>query len=124
MKVIKLKNIAVAIVDKDKVISKVSDMLDIMASLRYNQDSDNVGMILHKESLQDKFFDLKTGFAGDILQKFSNYDMLLVIVGDFSQYKSKSLSDFIRECNRGNRIFFLDSVDTAIAKYTSLFSKQ
>jgi hypothetical protein len=32
---------------------------------------------------------LKTGLAGEILQKFSTYNMRLGIVGDFSAYTSK-----------------------------------
>ena len=91
-----------------------------MASIRYNEDCDKVGMIIYKESLGDKFFDLKTRFAGKILQKFSNYNMSLIIVGDLSEYKSKSLKDFIRECNRGNRIFFLPTVEDGIEKFSTL----
>jgi hypothetical protein len=42
--------------------------------------------------------------------------MKLAITGDFSKYKSKSLQDFIRESNKGNRIYFLDSVEAALMK--------
>jgi len=120
MKIIKLPKIVVAVLDKDTRITKTHEVLDIMASLRYNEDNDNVGMIIYKESLGGKFFDLKTRFAGDILQKFSNYNMSLVIVGDFSEYKSTSLKDFIRECNRGNQIFFLPTLDAGLEKYSTL----
>ncbi|HEY5469020.1 MAG TPA: DUF4180 domain-containing protein [Bacteroidales bacterium] len=54
--------------------------------------------------------------AGDILQKFSNYNIKLANVGDFTKYKSKSLHDFIRESNKGNRIFFLQNFDDALNK--------
>lgn len=95
-------------------------MLDIMATFSYYHACKNLGLIILKESLSDAFFDLKSGFAGDILQKFSNYQVKLIIVGDFSEYTSKSLHAFIRECNRGNQVFFLGSVDEAIEKYNSL----
>lgn len=121
MKTIKLKNITVAILGSEIKIKKTHDILDIMATLRYTEDCDNVGMIINEESLGDKFFDLKTKFAGDILQKFSNYNMSLAIIGDFTKYKSNALKDFIRECNRGNRIFFLDNVDAAIANYSLMY---
>jgi len=120
MKTIKLQNIIVAILDKDIKIEKTHQILDIMATLQYNEDSKNVGMIIHKESLGEKFFDLKTRFAGDLLQKFSNYKMSLVIVGDFSEYTSKSLKDFIRECNRGRQIFFLPSIEDGLEKYAAM----
>ena len=61
---------------------------------------------------------LQTGLAGDILQKFSNYRVKLAIVGDFSKYKSKSLHDFIRESNKGNRIFFAKNINDAMIKLT------
>lgn len=121
MKIVKLAKIIVAILDEDIMIEETYQILDIIASLRYSEDSDDVGMIIHKESLGNRFFDLKTKFAGDILQKFSNYQMTLVIVGDFSEYKSKSLNDFIRECNRGNQIFFLPNVEAGLEKYSKLY---
>ena len=67
-------------------------------------------------SLHPDFFDLKTRFAGEILQKFSNYDVKLAIVGDFSKYSSKSLRDFIYESNKGKLIFFADNLNTALMK--------
>ena len=40
-------------------------------------------MVLHASCLTADFFNLKTGVAGEILQKFSTYRVRLVIVGDF-----------------------------------------
>jgi hypothetical protein len=71
--------------------------------------------IFHEKNLHPDFFELKTGIAGDILQKFSNYRVKLAIVGDFGKYKSKSLQDFIRESNRSRRILFVESLDDAIS---------
>lgn len=120
MRTVKLKNMTIGIMDKDIRIDKDYEILDFFATIRYTEDADNVGMIIHEESLGDKFFDLKTQFAGNLLQKFSNYNMSLVIVGDFSKYTSKSLRDFIRECNRGRLIFFLPSVEDGLEKYKTL----
>jgi uncharacterized protein YdaL len=60
------------------------------------------------------FFDLKNGLAGKILQKFSTYRIRLAIIGDFSVYTSKSLSDFIYESNKGRQIAFVVSVEEAL----------
>jgi hypothetical protein len=57
---------------------------------------------------------LKTTLAGDILQKFSNYNVKLAIVGDFSIYTSQSLRDFIYESNKTGRIRFVNTIDEAI----------
>ena len=92
-------------------INEVQDMLDIMADAGYNGCK---GIIIHEKTLNPEFFDLKTKLAGDILQKFSNYRMKLAIVGDFSDIKSKSLRDFIRESNKLGIIRFVSDMDTAI----------
>lgn len=60
------------------------------------------------------FFDLKSGIAGDILQKFSTYRVRLAIVGDFSKYRSKSLNDFVYESNKGRHINFVNSTADAV----------
>jgi Domain of unknown function (DUF4180) len=88
-------------------------ILDSMAEARFN-GSDR--MIIHEKSLHPDFFDLKTGNAGEILQKFSNYRMRLAIIGDFAKFKSKSLKDFIRESNRTGIINFVGSLDEALLK--------
>ncbi|MGE6230892.1 DUF4180 domain-containing protein [Paenibacillus chitinolyticus] len=89
---------------EDVVISGVNDALDLMADIRYNHECDKV--LLRKEQLTEDFFELKTKLAGDILQKYINYQFKIAIVGDFSRYNSKSLNDFIYECNQGNNVFF------------------
>lgn len=35
--------------------------------------------------------------------------MKLAIIGDFSNYNSTALKDFIYECNGGNDIFFVEN---------------
>ena len=117
---INMKSITVAVVDNDTVIESTQDFLDIMATTYYNEDAENIGIVVDKNTLMDDFFDLKTGIAGEILQKFSNYKVRLIIYGNFDEYKSKSLNDFIRECNRGNLIFFIESLDLALEKCKSL----
>lgn len=76
-------------------------------------------MILEKKAICEDFFDLSTGIAGEILQKFSNYQTKLAIVGDFSVYTSKALRDFIYECNQGNDIFFMDSLEQAVNRLSA-----
>ena len=107
MRIEKHHQLTVLIVEKDKAkIGGVNDMLDMMGDARYNGCD---AMVIDKETLGETFFDLKTGYAGEILQKFSNYNMKIGIIGDFSKYKSKSLKDFIYESNQGNRVCFLNT---------------
>lgn len=72
-------------------------------------------LVLLKEDISEDFFDLKTRIAGEILQKFVNYGFRIAIVGEFTQYSSKSLKDFIYESNRGRAINFTDTLENAIA---------
>ncbi|MEQ8173722.1 MAG: DUF4180 domain-containing protein [Syntrophomonadaceae bacterium] len=48
-------------------------------------------MILYKKTIGMEFFYLKTGIAGEVLQKFINYQIKLAIVGGFARYSSRSL---------------------------------
>lgn len=95
----------VAIVESaEVVIQDVQDALDLMATVRYESGSSKLLML--QANIIEQFFDLKTGLAGEILQKFTNYQVQIAIVGDFDRYESKSLQSFIYECNRGNQVFF------------------
>jgi len=94
----------VAILSGDGVvIESVQDALDAIMNAHY---LDCAKVLIRKELIHEDFFELKTGLAGEILQKCTNYRTKLAIVGDFSGYNSKSLRDFIYECNHGNHFFF------------------
>lgn len=106
-----LNGVTIATLNSDAtVINTVEDALDFIGNAGY-QGADKI--ILHEKNLSPDFFDLKTKLAGDILQKFSSYNMQLDIVGDFTKYTSNSLKDFIRESNKGGRIRFVASVEEA-----------
>lgn len=108
----KLKNTSYAEVIADGIIiENVQDGIDIMGNAYY-QGFDKV--ILYKEHITEEFFDLKTGLAGEILQKFSNYKIRLAIIGDFSTYQSESLKAFIIESNKGKLVNFLASLEQAV----------
>ena len=95
---------AVQLSDETAVIHSDQDALDLMADAVYRFGSSKI--IISEKNLNPRFFDLKTGFAGSVLQKFSNYNVQLAVVGDFSKFESRSLKDFIYECNSKRRIFF------------------
>ena len=99
--------------DKTFIINEVQDALDLMVDLG-SQGCDR--MIIHERNLNRGFFDLKTRLAGEILQKFSNYNVRLAIIGDFSKYESLSLRDFIRESNRGNMIYLAEDLQSAFLR--------
>lgn len=104
----------IAEVTSDEVLIRTpDDGLQIMVDLYYQGYGE---MILHESNITPDFFDLKTGIAGEILQKFATYRVRLAIVGDFARYESKSLRDFIFESNKGRQINFLPSVEEAVVQ--------
>ncbi|SHF24763.1 DUF4180 domain-containing protein [Pedobacter caeni] len=103
--------IKIAEVISDQVlIGNVEDGQQLMGDLYY-QGYDKI--IIHETNLTPDFFDLKTRIAGEILQKFSNYRIQLVIIGEFSKYPGKSIRDFIYESNNGKTVNFLSTVAEA-----------
>lgn len=96
---------------EEQFINNVQDVLDLFGEL-YGQYYD--GIILYERNITHDFFDLQTRLAGEILQKFSNYRIRLVIVGDWSKYTSRSLEAFITESNRGKTVNFSSSPTEAL----------
>lgn len=101
------------IISNEIVIRDTQDALDLLGNLYY-QNFDKI--IISEKNIGADFFDLSTGIAGEILQKFSNYRVRLVIIGDYYKYSSKSLHDFIAESNRHGEINFVATLSEAIAK--------
>jgi len=117
MKINKIKenNTEIAVVSSSEVlITDVQSALDFMATVRYDTECDR--MIINKSAICEDFFHLSTKLAGEILQKFINYNVKMAIVGDFSVYASNSLKAFIYESNKGKDIFFLPDENQAIEK--------
>lgn len=106
-------NTVITIIDSESIrISDVQSALDLIMNAKYASNSDYIA--INKEAIDDNFFVLSSGLAGEILQKFINYHTKVAIYGDFSKYTSKPLKDFIYESNNGNSIFFVDTKEKAI----------
>lgn len=119
IKTFKLDTTEIAIVNSDEVcISDVQTALDLMMTIYYETGSRSI--VINKEAVIEDFFVLSTKIAGQILQKFINYQFKLAIVGDFSGYTSKPLKDFIYESNNGRDIFFVSSEKDAIEKLSGV----
>jgi hypothetical protein len=97
----------VEITKENPVIHTAQDFLEIMMNLPADT------FTIYHETLDEDFFNLKSGLAGEMLQKVVNYSCRLGIVGDFTRHTSKNLQDFIRECNRSNTIVFTETFEEA-----------
>ncbi len=105
----------IAVAHSDSIIlTDGQSALDTIMTISSETGTNRIA--LNKEAISEDFFNLRTKLAGEILQKFMNYNMKFAIIGNFSSYTSKSLNDFIYECNHGHHIFFVSSEQEAIEK--------
>ncbi|MGN7402296.1 DUF4180 domain-containing protein [Cytobacillus praedii] len=112
---VKQNNVDIAVISSSEILIKdVQSALDFMATVSFETGCNRI--ILNKSAICEDFFHLSTKLAGEILQKFINYHVKIAIIGDFSVYSSKSLKDFIYECNKGRDIFFFPDENQAIEK--------
>ena len=101
----------------DMLLTVPEDANDLLGNAYY-QGFD--GMIISADKISPRFFDLKTRLAGEILQKFSTFQMRLAIVGDFSVFPSESLKSCIYECKRGGLIHFSPTTADALAWFLKI----
>jgi hypothetical protein len=94
--------------DETLVIKDPGSFLGLLYS------TDDLTIVLQKENLDPSFYDLRSGLAGEILQKVSNYRRRLIILGDFENLSSKSLRDLIIECNRTGHVIFSRDMERAV----------
>lgn len=110
-------NMTCAVVQSDSVvIVDVASALDLLMTAKYQLETKNI--VIDKKLIAEEFFILSSGLAGEILQRFVNYDGRIAVFGDYSHYTSKPLHDFIRESNRGKDVFFVSTEEEAIDKLT------
>lgn len=114
IEIFNINDTKIAEVISDQIlINATQDALDIMVDIYYQ----GIGkIILYEKNITAAFFNLKSGLAGEILQKFSNFKMQVAIIGDFKKYTSKSLSQFIYESNKHGHVNFVSTVDEAKEK--------
>lgn len=68
--------------------------------------------------LDPEFFRLRSGIAGEFVQKLVNYRKRLVVLGDITAEVSGSsaLHDFVVESNRGDHLWFVAELDALDAR--------
>ncbi len=110
----KIINDIVVVKSEDVVIRDVQSAIDFIMTIKYETNCNKI--VLNKEAVVKDFFILSKGLAGEILQKFINYQTKFAIYGDYSKYTSKPLKDFIYESNNGKDVFFVENESEAIDK--------
>lgn len=118
METVSINDGIVAIISaQDAQIIDGQSALDAVMSASYSSNTNLIA--IEKAALAADFFDLKTGIAGDILQKFINYHIKAAVFGDFSSYQSEALKALMRESNRGKDFFFCETREEALEKLSA-----
>ena len=85
------------------------DALDLITACFEN----NIHLLmLHAEALPDDFFKLKTGLAGQVLQKFINYQVKVAVILT-SELKIEKFKELLNESNKGNDFRVYSNIDEA-----------
>ncbi|MGW3467825.1 DUF4180 domain-containing protein [Saccharopolyspora sp. NPDC000995] len=68
--------------------------------------------------LDERFFTLGTRFAGEVMQKFVNYRVRLIVVGDISRHlaASSALRALVHESNKSGHVWFVPDLDALDAR--------
>ena len=73
------------------------------------------GLILAEDDVSSAFFDLKSGLAGELFQKFENYELCLAIVVPSPERYGERFNELAREHKSHKRIRIVGSKDEALA---------
>lgn len=96
------------------IVDKPDDWISLFPGARQTT------AIIRRENMHPDFYDLKTGFAGALLQKCATYFKRLAIIGDFSGISSRAFNDFRYESNKTGQVVLVNTVEDALA----IFAKQ
>jgi hypothetical protein len=90
---------------------EIREAADIPHALGAGMESG--GLLLDENQLGPDFFDLRTGLAGEVLQKFTNYRVRLAIVLADALVHGSRFSELVREHRRHNAVRFFDTEQRA-----------
>ena len=107
-----------AVADGDPVLATVSDFTGLIGDAM----GEDVRMVaIPAGRLADDFFRLRTGLAGEVLQKFVNYGFKLAIIGDVSRWveESNAFRDLLIELERGTDVYAVPDFEALEARLAS-----
>ena len=102
----------VEFISSESRLATEQDALDLIALCGGN---DTNLVMIHGGALSEDFFNLKTGVAGGILQKFVNYQMKAVVVLSAQTSIKSRFRELMNESNKGSRFGVFDTREEAEA---------
>ena len=107
--VLKMGNIYCVEAAKGFLISGEQEALDLAA---FCWENGTAYLLIHHTNLTEDFFNLRTGLAGAILQKFSTYRIRTAAVIEPLKITGK-FAELVTELNRGNGFRIFEKRDEA-----------
>lgn len=107
-KIIELNNIKY--IDYNKEVLGVKDIMDIISS---TMETGIFKVLLDGENISEDFYNLRTGLAGEALQKFINYNVKAGIILEDQEKLNIRFREMIGEANKGNDFRMFKTVSDA-----------
>lgn len=82
----------------NKLLASEADTLELIAVCFENNTQ---RLLIATDALPNSFYDLKSGLAGQVLLKLSNYHIKTAIISDPDKVGQGKFNDFVIETNRG-----------------------
>ncbi len=94
----------IEVISADNPLNNEQDALDLISLSWENEIRQQM---LHGEVLSEEFFNLKTGVAGKMLQKFINYGIRVAAIIPAKVANTGRFREMVLETNKGNafRVF-------------------
>jgi hypothetical protein len=79
-------------------------------------------LVVPVESLPESFFDLRSGLAGEVLQKASNYRIVFAVVGDVTGYTaaSRAFHDLVVEAQHAKGYAFAPDMAALETRFAAM----
>ena len=75
--------------------------------------------IILADQIDPRFFDLSSGFAGELVQKCMNYGLRIAVVDSRGSERSTHFRQFAGESNRHGRFIVTDSTEDALSRLSA-----
>lgn len=104
-------------IDYTLEITNIRDIMDMIAT---TMETDIFKVIVNGEKISEDFYNLRTGFAGEALQKFINYNVKVGIILENQEGLNLRFREMIGEANKSNEFRMFKTVSEAETWFKSL----
>ena len=110
MQIERREHAGVTFVESVESINRIDDALEIITACVENETN---LLLVDSSRLPADFFDLRTGFAGEFLQKMQNYRIRVAAVIQSDDSHSQRFREFLTEARKGRTFRTFDDRESA-----------